>query len=256
MENAKNNNGETGSDGFVRYVISSERQAGPCPLRVLVPDATAGAEERRIVYVLPVQEGLGTKWGDGLVTLRNLDLHNRFGLTAVAPSFAHLPWYADHPTDPAIRQETYFLEDVVPFVEGILPTSPERRGLLGFSKSGWGAFSMLMRYPHVFGAGCAWDSPMMKDAPDQFGMGPIFGTQQNFEQYQISCLVCKNTPWLRARQRLGLFGYDAFQEQTQQMHDLLDSLHIPHAYADGPERPHHWDSGWMEEAADALVGTL
>ena len=36
----------------------------------------------------------------------------------VAPTFSHLPWYADHPSDASIRQETYFLKVVVPFESG------------------------------------------------------------------------------------------------------------------------------------------
>ena len=39
----------------------------------------------------------------------------------VAPTFSHLPWYADHPTKPEIRQETYFLKVVVPFIDKTYP---------------------------------------------------------------------------------------------------------------------------------------
>jgi enterochelin esterase-like enzyme len=209
--------------------------------------------ERRIVYVLPVEGGLGTTWGDGLVTFRSLGLHNRLRLTAVAPSFSHLPWYADHPTDPTIAQETYMVDEVVPVVERLLPTAPRRRGLLGFSKSGWGAYSLLLRHPTLFGAACAWDSPMMKDKPDQFGMDGIFGSQANFEAYRISALVRGKADRLQGRRRLGLFGYQGFREHTRQLHDLLDELGIDHAYADGPEQPHRWDGGWMEEAVAALA---
>lgn len=56
----------------------------------------------------------------------------------VAPTFSQVPWYADHPTDLKIRQETYFINVVLPLVEQTYPAqkSPDGRLLLGFSKSG------------------------------------------------------------------------------------------------------------------------
>ena len=43
---------------------------------------------------------------------------------------ALLPWYADHPTDVGIRQESYFLKVVLPFVERTYPARTERDGRL------------------------------------------------------------------------------------------------------------------------------
>ena len=91
----------------------------------------------------------------------------------MAPTFSHLPWYADHPTDPDIRQESYLLEVVIPFIEANYPARADRRGrlLLGFSKSGWGAYSLLLRHPDVFGKAAAWDAPLMMSEPGKYGSG-------------------------------------------------------------------------------------
>ena len=72
----------------------------------------------------------------------------------------------------SLHQEKYLLEDVLPLVEGSYPveTGPDGRLLVGFSKSGWGAWSLLLRHPGVFGKAAAWDAPLMQDAPDRFGM--------------------------------------------------------------------------------------
>ena len=34
---------------------------------------------------------------------------------------------------------------------------------------------------------------------------------------------------------------------------LMDRLGIPHAYRDGPERPHDWHGGWVPEAVGLLL---
>ena len=157
----------------------------------MLPDEIDRELRHPVVYVLPVEARREHRYGDGLLEVRRHDLHNRFSAIFVAPTFSHLPWYADHPTDPLIRQETYLLKVVIPFVEGHYPAKPEPGGrlLLGFSKSGWGAFSLLLRHPDVFGKAAAWDAPLMMDGPGRYGSGDIFGTPENFEGYRVTGLL-------------------------------------------------------------------
>jgi len=238
---------KTNVDGIISHQLTSEFQYGANPVEVLVPDRLGPGERCRTLYVLPVETGVGGRYGDGLREVQRQGLHNRHRLICVMPAFDRLPWYADHPTDPRIRQESYLLKVVVPLVEGRYPVQRDARArlLLGFSKSGWGAWSLLLRHPEVFGRAAAWDAPLMKDKPDQFGMGPIFGTQQNFERYQVTRLVTERATDLRKANRLVLTGYDNFQSQVQAMHAELERLGILHDYRDGPKRKHIWESGWV-----------
>lgn len=119
--------------------------------------------------------------------MKKLDLHNKHGLICVMPTFARLPWYIDHPTNPKIAQESYFLKAVVAFVEKTSPalTKLDGRLLLGFSKSGWGAFTLL-RHPEVFGKAATWNSPLMMDTPGKYDSGELFGSRDNFTKYQVT----------------------------------------------------------------------
>jgi hypothetical protein len=245
---------EVRGDGIRDIRLDSPYQAGDNLLRVLQPRVpTRSDSPARILFVLPVEAGRGTTWGDGLHEVHRLDLHNRHGLIAVAPTFSQLPWYADHPTDPAIRQESYAVRTVVPAVDQLFPEHGIRRLLLGFSKSGWGALSLLARHPDLFQAAAVWDAPLMKDEPNQYGMAPIFGTQENFDRYYLPRRIREAAVPLRERRRVALLGYDGFRDDMQRAHTLLEELQIPHFYADGPGRRHHWESGWVEEAIEALV---
>jgi S-formylglutathione hydrolase FrmB len=167
-----------------------------------------------------------------------------------------VPWYADHPTDAKIRQETYFLEVVIPFVDRAYPTLAKQEGrlLVGFSKSGWGAFSLLLRHPLLFGKAVAWDAPLMMQRPDKNlpAMADIFGTQENFEKYRISALLEKRAAKLSEPPRLIHFGYGNYREQHQSAHKLMEELKIPHQYRDGPKREHSWSSGWLRDAVQML----
>ena len=166
-----------------------------------------------------------------------------------------MPWYADHPTDATIRQESYLLHVVVPFVARTYPTRTDGAGrlLLGFSKSGWGAWSLLLRHPDTFGRAAAWDAPLAKARPDQFGMPEIFATQPNFQQYEITRLLRDRPTPPQQKPRLMLLGYANFRPHHETIHALLTELQIPHEYRDGPQRQHRWDSGWLNEEVELLV---
>jgi len=241
--------------GYLIHTVQSEFQAGTITIQVLLPDQLENGKKYKVLYVLPVEAGDGQRWGKALEEVRSHDIHNQHGLICVYPTFSHLPWYADHPTNPRIRQETYFTKVVVPFVERTYPArrDPDGRLLLGFSKSGWGAFSLLLRRPDLFGRAAAWDAPLDMDAPNRFGMEGIFATQENFLQYQITALLKRQADKLRNDTRLIHLGYDNFRNHHLAIEKLMNDLQISHVFRDGPKRPHAWNSGWLTEAVQLLT---
>lgn len=242
-------------DGFLIHEVRSPYQAKTTLIRVLLPEEIQQDKQLPVVYVLPVEAGIENKYGDGLKEIKKLDLHNTSGALFVAPTFSHLPWYADHPTKPEIRQESYFLKVVIPFIEESYPVLAKADGrlLLGFSKSGWGAWSLLLRHPDRFDKAVAWDAPLLMDKPDKYGSGDIFGTAENFEAYRLSKLLEEQADQFRERKRLMLIGYGNFRTEHEWAHALMDKLKILHEYRDGPQRKHDWHSGWVKEAVELLV---
>jgi hypothetical protein len=244
------------TNGFVYHKVESDMQAGPTEIQVLLPDRLEKGKRYAVLYVLPVEPNRDNRWGEGLLEVKKLDLHNKHGgLICVQPTFSHLPWYADHSSDPKIRQESYFVSVVVPFVDRTYPVRTDSAGrlLIGFSKSGNGAFSLLLRHPTVFGRAAAWDSPLNMDKPSNYGMGPIFGTQENFEKYRIPDLLDKRSTELRKVIRLALIGHSNFGKHHQAIHELMEKLKIPHEYRDEKKAKHHWNAGWVSDAVEWLV---
>jgi S-formylglutathione hydrolase FrmB len=242
-------------NGFVVHSMQSEFQAGTTQIYVRMP-AKPPADRLRVLYVLPVEAHDNDKlrWGDARTEVAALKLVDRYGVIVVFPTFSHLPWYADHASDLSIRQESYFLHVVLPFIERHYPasTDPLARLLLGFSKSGWGAWTLLLRHPELFGRAAAWDAPMTMDTP-RYGMAPIVRTQENFERYRVTNLLRERGAVLGGEPRLMLAGWDFYRTQTQSAHRLMQNLKIPHAYRDGPQRRHHWNSGWVAGLADWVL---
>ncbi len=248
------------SGGFEIYTVESIYQKAAVKIRVLTPSKLVAGREYRVVYVLPVEPGERRDYGDGLTTVRNLNLHNRHNVIFVAPTFTDMPWYADHVSARKIWQETHFRTVVVPFVEDQYPVvaGPEGRLLLGFSKSGYGAFSMLLRHPDFFGRAVAWDAPVaMSDPGEGWGFTDVLGSTQNFQNYRITTLVRQRKGVLKTQPaRLLLLGYgnNSTRSDHRELHQLMNSLGIPHVFVDGPHRSHHWGSGWVGNAVARLLG--
>ena len=59
-------------------------------------------------------------------------------------------------------------------IEQHYPARADRDGrlLVGFSKSGWGAYSLLLRHPDRFGKAAAWDAPLMEERAGPLRHGP------------------------------------------------------------------------------------
>ncbi|MBA4189410.1 MAG: hypothetical protein C0467_15580 [Planctomycetaceae bacterium] len=248
----------TKDDGVLVHTVRSPYQTGETRIRVLQPEKLEKDKRYPVVYVLPVEATTESRFGDGLAEVKKLDLANKHQVIFVSPTFSHLPWYADHPTKPEIRQETYLLKVVVPHIEKTYPVKAEAnsRLLLGFSKSGWGAFSLLLRNPKVFGKAVAWDAPLMMDAPGKYGSGEIFGTAENFAGFRVSKLLENQGAALGKESRLILLGYGNFRAEVQQAHTLMEKAKVPHEYRDGPSRKHDWHSGWVAEAAELLLAPM
>ena len=165
----------TGENEILTHTVESPYQAGQTDIRVLLPTKRSVNDRFPVVYVLPVEAGSGNEYGDGLREVQTRDIHNKHRVIFVAPTFSALPWYADHPTKTDLSQETFFVKVVVPFVEQAYPAAKRAvdRLLLGFSKSGWGAWTLLLRHPQVYGRAAAWDAPLSMKEVGKYGTGRI-----------------------------------------------------------------------------------
>jgi hypothetical protein len=253
-------------DGVASYSIESDYQNGPNRLDVLLPARMEAGKQYSVIYVLPVAAGPGedrNKWGTGLDAIRgeNLlgkpkeNLADKYGVICVFPVFDTTPWYGDNLTNPKIRHESYLMKVVLPFIERTYPAIAEPRGrlLLGFSKSGWGAVSLLLRHPDVFGRAAAFDAPLMAQWPGAWGIAEHFGTKESFDPGYIPRLLETQAPNLKGSSRIVLIGYDNFRDHMERADALMTKLEIPHEYHDGPKRRHHWNSGWVPGAVEFLV---
>lgn len=243
---------------YLQYVVQSDRQMVETTIRVLEPDDLDSSAPHRILFVLPACPELSHRSGDGLDEVLKHDLHNRHGLIAVAPTFADWPWMTDLPDQAMFQQVLYFIEDVVGFVDQLYPEAT--RLLIGYSKGGSAALQLLLRYPEMFQAAAAFDSPVMKEQPDQWEMPYFWSSAEHFRDFAIPRLLRSRGAELGEKERIALFGYGNFGKNAPDWtfdhlsaaHELLTGLGIPHVYDNDTYRRHRWDSGWLPKAVATL----
>jgi hypothetical protein len=235
-------------------------------ITVRLPDNYDPAHRYPVVYLLPCEAGAGDQYGDPLHEVCQLSPALRERCFFVKPSFATIPWYGHHVTDQHIRHDAILRTEVIPWVEAhYATTGVAGRLLFGLSKSGWGAISLLARYPDFFSAAASWDAPLLmdRDCFGAYGTAEHFGSAEHFAQFLPPTLYRAN-PWpFQQRTRVVLSGHQAFGNEsmppgaghchTEGMHALFTELAIPHHYQNDLIFPHAWLVGWMEPVLRALL---
>jgi hypothetical protein len=140
-------------------------------LQVLLPDnvnTTVGAR-LPLLFALPVEANIpqgndepkqdAGHYGNGLLEIQKADFHNRAQHIVATMEFHDTPWFADN-TNGTVMQESYILHTIIPILQLHFNASKDVK-LIGFSKSGWGALTLLARNPFVFTMAAVWDAPLM-----------------------------------------------------------------------------------------------
>lgn len=255
--------------GTWRHAVESRFQSGSTIVEVLLPEKFEHTKKYRVVYLLPVEPNEEVKFGDALQVVRKFGYHNKHDVIFVLPTFCVSPWYGNHASDAKNRQEDYFIKDVLPLVERTYPTmeTAEGRLLLGFSKSGWGALSLILRNPSVFGYAASWDAPLMM-TEKQFGTwrtDEAFGTPESMALYLPSTLLREGSGPFKQKARIVVSGLNLFgtfadkkhpyegPSHTEAFHSAADSAGVLHIYEPALNADHAWVDAWMRPVTELLL---
>lgn len=253
-------------------------------VRLLVhPSPILGRSRKRCIVVTPVEEAVPGPlpvcyflhgWGGNAESYLGHPVIRR--LVLAAPQVSIFPesfrrWFInDHQGH---RYEDYFVEELVPFVEGQLGTLVDsgRRTLVGFSMGGAAAFLLAARHPELFRAvAChagAFDAPRREGdpyahlrggggeilMPDESEHDSVWGPpgsaiRREYDPYRFV------RPDLGGRIALyldvGVEDYPRMLEMNRSFHRALEAVGVPHRYE---ERPGQHD---MDFVADGLPRSL
>jgi Putative esterase len=247
-------------DGVQRYVVTWETPGlQPCAIRVLVPDNPSTKYQHSFLIDLPVEPDGQPTYGNGLDELRRLRLQNKYNATIVQPIFPIDPWYADHPFDMTINFETFMSKYLTTWVDSNLATSGgEKKKLIGFSKSGYGAIGLLFKHPSVFDAAAAFDFPTDMASYDDFGFSSArnYGTEANFQNnYRLThaFIDAWKAPFTTS-ERIWISEGSSYRPQVANFSALLASHGVFHTLSIQTHDAHTWFGGWLSDVVSGLFG--
>jgi hypothetical protein len=246
------------SRGIAIYsFISATNPGSPRLLRVLRPARPSPRVPHNFLFVLPVEEGLKSVYGNGLYTLQSLDVQNEYNVTIIEPSFGIQPWYADNPDEPGVRHEMFMTRELIPWVRATLTTTGyEQNWLIGFSKSGLGAQALLLKYPDLFDLAASWDFPADMSAHDEYGLGSVacYGTDANFQvNYRLTSqfVDTRRAPFLQDC-RIWIGHGPVFMNNVSRYESMLAAAGVRYTAEATLDSRHRWDGGWLPAALAAL----
>jgi S-formylglutathione hydrolase FrmB len=170
-------------------------------------------------------------------------------------------WY-DAP-DGSVKNETYLIDDVIPYITRHFHTIDDRRGRIisGLSNGGLGSFLMAAKHPDLFIAASSMS-------------GNLGGYEHEYDQVNRPSYHDGNTPTPLAENLAGegidliqfwggrpcgttdlstnlclAWGFEqAFRYDNQNFHNVVTDLHVEDVYAER-EGSHswHWWSTWLRE---------
>lgn len=184
-----------------------------------------------------------------------------YGCVIGMPDFspATTPWYGQR--EDGTADQAAFTANVMPgFMQEFLHGSSLRDSnyLMGYSKSGVGAYSLLLRNSSVFGYAAGWDGPWNLNAnwatqATGFLAVLMFTTQAQYQLYDPYTILTAHINSVSDKKRLCLLGYHTFSADEAIMRTLLDNNNIEYDYSHTDTGEHSYSSGWLPDGMAMLM---
>lgn len=209
------------------------------PILVTVPDNYNLLEVKYpVLYLLHGYSGNHLTWISRFPKLKKYV--DEYQMIVVSVDGGYDSWYVDSPVDKKIRYESFITKTLVPTIDSLYHTIPDRdnRGIGGLSMGGHGALYLSIKHPDVFGAASSMSGGVdILPFPDNWGIKKVLGEQKshldNWKKHSVINLV----DGLKADE-LKIFidegTDDIFIDQNRDLHQKLLDLKIPHDYIERP----------------------
>jgi hypothetical protein len=237
-------------------------------VRFIEPDSPAAGVRHKWLVMLPVEDVVPGNWGDPVAQIVDNNLHNTYNMTIVAPLFtSNGTWGMDSDLNTGWRNESFVVNELVPWLHANFPIQPgERTMLIGFSRSGFAAMTLMIRHPTLFDVVCMWDFPMESVTFDYLNTNydDVCGSEANFDTYVIDQAVLDaQAQTFRAHYRMVIGENDisnptfngAWSTDLAAFKPQLDSAGIKYQFVTTTATAHRYDSGWIPEMIPVLAQT-
>jgi S-formylglutathione hydrolase FrmB len=135
------------------FIRPSEARRKEVRFWAFLPQAEEPGHRFPVLYLLHGATGDYRDWRSH-AKAELMDLASTYGLVIITPDGDPYGWYLDSPLSPSSQLESYFLRELIPYVEESsgLPVAAgaSNRAIAGLSMGGHGALALALRNPGTF----------------------------------------------------------------------------------------------------------
>lgn len=221
--------------------------ASPMDVNVILPEsyATSCVKSYPVVYILHGYSGDYKTWLE--LTEPRLDsLASHYDMIFVLPD-GRDSWYFDSPIDSTLKMESFFVEELVPYIDKNYRTiaDAKHRAITGLSMGGHGSLWYGMRHSDVWGSAGSMSGGVninkdkwAKSWKISERLGDKTQYPERWENYTVINLVKDLNPGqLNIIFDCGID--DFFIGVNRELHEELLKYNIPHDYTERPGRHTH-----------------
>lgn len=162
--------------------------------------------------------------------------HPRVSVHAV--SFPKLVWYNPVVREQAIAQiRDMKLTDIV---------------LVGFSKSGLGAWNIACAIPDLVSGTIIFDAPVARQTLPSWGTENFYADDAAWRADLPIANIERFKSAVPADHQLVLISGEGFGDEMRQLSRALVHADVRHTFLPRPRMQHHWNAGWLEQALGEL----
>lgn len=125
--------------------------------------------------------------------------------------------------------------------------------LVGFSKSGLGAWNIVRTIPNGISGTIIFDAPVAREERPPWGTTPFYESDASWLEDLPTRTIedfCTKVPRTHT---LVLISGESFHKEMCTLAQALSKTKVEHVFLPRPHLKHHWQSGWIEEGLNALL---
>lgn len=124
--------------------------------------------------------------------------------------------------------------------------------LVGFSKSGLGAWNIARRMPDLVAGTIIFDAPVARGTLPPWGTAPFYADDAAWQEDLPLRSIAAFHQAMPADHRLALISGPGFPDEMRVLSDALRQLGRQHIFLDRRDLKHHWNSGWIEDGLNEM----
>ncbi len=126
--------------------------------------------------------------------------------------------------------------------------------LVGFSKSGLGAWHLAQAMPDRVAATIIFDAPVARAELPPWQTAPFYANDAEWQADSPIRHIAQFQARVAPGHRLVLIAGNNFLAEMASLSAALRQAGVDHHFRPEPDRLHHWNSGWLEEAVELVQG--